>query len=138
VVTGDLAGLAGMRQVAEQADAAGPFDAVIHNAGVGHRDPAHRVTTEDGLCLVFAVNVLAPYLLTALMERPRRLIYLSSGLHRDADASLGDAQWEAANGTGGYFFHQQPQETHPAARDVTVQDELLRYCAGLAGVELPA
>lgn len=60
MVTGDLAGLAGMRQVAEQADAAGPFDAVIHNAGVGHRDPAHRVTTEDGLCLVFAVNVLAP------------------------------------------------------------------------------
>ncbi len=69
VVTGDLSALDGMRQVAEQADAAGPFDAVIHNAGVGHRNPPHRVTTEDGLGLVFAVNVLAPYLLTALMER---------------------------------------------------------------------
>jgi len=94
VVVGDLSHLAGIRQVAEQADAAGPFDAVIHNAGVGHRDQPHRVATEDGLSLVFAVNVLAPYLLTALMDRPARLVYLSSGLHRDADASLEDAQWE--------------------------------------------
>ena len=94
VITGDLASLAGMRQVAEQANAAGPFNAVIHNAGVGHREPPRRVTTEDGLCLVFAVNVLAPYVLTALIERPGRLVYLSSGLHRGADAELGDAQWE--------------------------------------------
>jgi NAD(P)-dependent dehydrogenase (short-subunit alcohol dehydrogenase family) len=212
VVVGDLSSVAGIRQVAEQADAAGPFDAVIHNAGVGHRDQPHRVTTEDGLSLVFTVNVLAPYVLTALMrptglERPARLVYLSSGLHRDAEASLADAQWErrpwngfqaysesklldvaltfavarrwpdvrvngvepgwvptkmggpaapddlslgsvtqawlavsddpAATGTGGYFFHQRPQETHPAARDVAFQDELLGYCAGLAGVELP-
>ena len=207
VVTGDLSSLAGMRQVAEQADAAGPFDAIIHNAGVGHRDQPQRVATEDGLARVFAVNVLAPYLLTALMKRPQRLVYLSSGLHRDADASLADAQWErrrwdgflaysdsklldvvltfavarrwpdvlvngvepgwvatkmggssapddlslapvtqawlavsgdpAATGTGGYFFHQQPQQVHPAARDVAFQDELLAYCADLSGHELP-
>jgi hypothetical protein len=43
----------------------------------------------------------------------------------------------AAAGTGGYFFHQQPQPVHPAARDVTVQDELLAYCARLSGTELP-
>ena len=42
VVIGDLSSLAGMRQVAGQADAAGPFDAIIHNAGVGHRDQPHR------------------------------------------------------------------------------------------------
>ncbi len=94
VVTGDLSSLAGMRQVAEQADAAGPFGAIIHNAGVGHRDQPYRVATEDGLSRVFAVNVLAPYLLTALVKRPQRLVYLSSGLHRDADAHLADAQWE--------------------------------------------
>ena len=33
------------------------FDAVIHNAGVGYREK-RRVVTEDGLSLVFAVNVL--------------------------------------------------------------------------------
>ena len=72
VVIGDLTGMAGMRQVAAQADAAGPFNAVIHNAGIGYREP-RRVATEDGLAQVFAVNVLAPYLLTALigMELPR-------------------------------------------------------------------
>jgi hypothetical protein len=43
----------------------------------------------------------------------------------------------AATVTGGYFYHQQLQETHPATRDVPVQDELLGYCARLAGVELP-
>ena len=46
VVVGDLSSLAGMRQVAEQADAvfgSGPFDAIIHNAGVGHRDQHRRV-----------------------------------------------------------------------------------------------
>jgi hypothetical protein len=40
--------------------------------------------------------------------------------------------------SGGYFYHEQPAETPAAARDVTVQDELLSYCAGLAGVQLPS
>jgi NAD(P)-dependent dehydrogenase (short-subunit alcohol dehydrogenase family) len=91
VVTGDLATTAGMRQVAEAANALGRFDAVIHNAGVGYREP--RVETDDGLEHVFAVNVLAPYLLTALVTAPRRLVYLSSGMHRQGDAALDDPQW---------------------------------------------
>ena len=33
------------------------------------------------LPVVFAVNVLAPYLLTALMLRPARLVYLGSSMH---------------------------------------------------------
>jgi NAD(P)-dependent dehydrogenase (short-subunit alcohol dehydrogenase family) len=65
-----------MRAVAEQANASGHFDAVIHNAGVGYRE--RRIETVDGLEHVFAINVLAPYVLTALIERPRRLVYLSS------------------------------------------------------------
>ena len=52
------------------------FDAVIHNAGIGYREPK-RVETEDGLPEVFAINVLAPYVLTGLIERPARLEYLS-------------------------------------------------------------
>jgi NAD(P)-dependent dehydrogenase (short-subunit alcohol dehydrogenase family) len=91
VVTGDLTTIAGMRQVAEAANALGRFDAVIHNAGLGYREP--RVETDDGLEHVFAVNVLAPYLLTALITTPRRLVYLSSGMHRGGDAALEDPQW---------------------------------------------
>jgi hypothetical protein len=45
---------------------------VIHNAGV--------YTGAD----IPAVNLIAPYLLTALIARPQRLVYLSSDLHRAA------------------------------------------------------
>jgi NAD(P)-dependent dehydrogenase (short-subunit alcohol dehydrogenase family) len=93
VVVGDLSSIAAMRSVADQANSLGPFDAVIHNVGIGYREP-RRVTTEDGLSQLWAVNVLAPYVLTALMERPGRLVYLSSGMHTGGDASLEDLQWE--------------------------------------------
>ena len=93
VVVGDVSTIAGMRAVAEQAGATGQFDAVIHNVGIGYREP-RRVETVDGLEHVFAVNVLAPYLLTALVPRPRRLVYLSSGMARGGSAELDDPQWE--------------------------------------------
>jgi NAD(P)-dependent dehydrogenase (short-subunit alcohol dehydrogenase family) len=92
VVVGDLASLAEMRAVADQVNGLGHFDAVIHNVGIGYREP-RRVETVDGLEHVFAVNVLAPYMLTALVERPGRLVYLSSGMHTGGDASLRDPQW---------------------------------------------
>ena len=92
-LVGDLASIAQMRHVAEQANQSGRFDAVIHNAAVGYQERA-RIVTVDGLAQVFAINTLAPYLLTALIQRPRRLVYLSSGLHRGADASLEDLNWE--------------------------------------------
>src|SRR3981081_1186569 len=66
----DLSSIAETREVAEQANRLGPFDAVIHNAGVGARE--RRVETVDGLAHIFALNVLAPYLLTALIEPRRR------------------------------------------------------------------
>jgi NAD(P)-dependent dehydrogenase (short-subunit alcohol dehydrogenase family) len=92
VVVGDLSSLAGARSVAEQANRLGRFDAVIHNAGVGYRE-ARPMKTEDGPPHVFAINVLAPYVLTALIERPDRLVYLSSGMHRGANARLDDLTW---------------------------------------------
>jgi NAD(P)-dependent dehydrogenase (short-subunit alcohol dehydrogenase family) len=94
VVVGDLSSIEEMRSVARQANALGRFDAVIHNAGVGHRVP-QGVETPDGLSQVFAVNVLAPYLLTALIAPPERLVYLSSGLHRGGRPDLDDPQWTA-------------------------------------------
>ena len=68
VIIGDLSSIAGARVIAEQANRLGIFDAVIHNAGVGYRE-RHR-TTEEGLPSVFMVNTLAPYILTALIDRP--------------------------------------------------------------------
>jgi NAD(P)-dependent dehydrogenase (short-subunit alcohol dehydrogenase family) len=92
IVVGDVSRIAEMRTVAGQANALGRFDAVIHNVGVGYRN-ARRIETADGLSQVFAVNVLAPYLLTALMTRPDRLVYLSSGMHGGGSTDLGDPQW---------------------------------------------
>ena len=93
VAVGDVASIAQTRDVAEQINRLGPLDAVIHNVAVGYREP-RRIQTEDGLPHVFAINTLAPYLLTALIHRPKRLIYLSSGLHRSGDLSLEDLTWE--------------------------------------------
>jgi NAD(P)-dependent dehydrogenase (short-subunit alcohol dehydrogenase family) len=92
VVIGDLSSIAQTRSVADQVNALGTFDAVIHNAGVGYREP-QRASTEDNLPTVFAVNTLAPYMLTALIHKPKRLVYLSSGLHQSGDASLKDLAW---------------------------------------------
>jgi NAD(P)-dependent dehydrogenase (short-subunit alcohol dehydrogenase family) len=91
VIIGDVATLSDMRLVAEQVNATGRFDAVIHNVGVGYRDP--RRETDDGLSRLFAVNVLAPYVLTALIEPPDRLVYLSSGMHEGGNSDLSDLQW---------------------------------------------
>jgi len=84
---GDLASMEQTRELAAEANAAGPFQAVIHNAGV-YRPGARRSDTVDGLDDVFAINALAPYLLTALIGSPERLIYLTSGLHQGGDPDL--------------------------------------------------
>ena len=41
------------------------------------------------------MNTLAPYIPTALIGRPGRLVYLSSGLHRGGEGSLEDLDWTA-------------------------------------------
>jgi NAD(P)-dependent dehydrogenase (short-subunit alcohol dehydrogenase family) len=92
VLVGDLASLQATRAMAEEADRQGRFHAVIHNAGVGFRD--QRRITADGVEHIFQINVLAPYVLTALMHRPDRLVYVSSGLHRQGSPDLSDVNWE--------------------------------------------
>lgn len=103
VVVGDLSGIAAMRSVARQVNDIGRHDAVIHNVGVGYQE-RRRVETEDGLAHVFAINVLAPYLLTALIDRPDRLVYLSSGMHRGGDPSLADPQWRDRRWNGSQAY----------------------------------
>jgi NAD(P)-dependent dehydrogenase (short-subunit alcohol dehydrogenase family) len=98
VVSGDLSTIAGARTVVDQVNELGRFDAVIHNAGVGYREG--RVEMEPGVPSVFAVNVLAPYILTALIERPKRLIYVSSGMHRGVHPRMDDLLWTKRSWSG--------------------------------------
>lgn len=111
-VVGDLSTLAGMRQVADQVNQLGYFEAVIHNAGL-YQVP-QLVPTADGWPPLLAVNTLAPYVLTCLIERPARLVYLSSGMHRQGDASLRDLTWQ-----------QRPWDTTQAYCDSKLHDLLL-------------
>jgi NAD(P)-dependent dehydrogenase (short-subunit alcohol dehydrogenase family) len=78
VLIADLSDIGETKQLAAKVNALGNFDAVIHNAGV------YQTAAEE----IFKVNTLAPYILTCLIERPRRLIYLSSGMHLGGRAKL--------------------------------------------------
>lgn len=80
VLTGDLSNIEETKKLAEDVNALGSFDAVIHNAGV------YQVASQ----LIFAVNTLAPYILTCLIKRPERLIYLSSGMHLQGQPNFGN------------------------------------------------
>jgi NAD(P)-dependent dehydrogenase (short-subunit alcohol dehydrogenase family) len=91
VVIGDLSSAAETRDLAGQVNQIGRMDAVIHNAGV-FLEPS-RSATAEGHARTLAVNTPAPYMLTALVDRPDRLIYLSSGLHHAAAGSLRDIDW---------------------------------------------
>jgi NAD(P)-dependent dehydrogenase (short-subunit alcohol dehydrogenase family) len=91
MVIGDLSSDEQTRSVADQVNAIGRMDVVIHNAGV-YLLPG-RDTTEDGHATTLAVNTLAPYILTAMIQRPDRLVYLSSGMHRSGRSSLDDIDW---------------------------------------------
>jgi NAD(P)-dependent dehydrogenase (short-subunit alcohol dehydrogenase family) len=99
IVIGDASRLKDLQRMAEQLNGMGRFDAVIHNVGVGYREP-ERILTEDGLPHVLAINVIAPYVLTALLNRPTRLVYLSSGMHQRVQANLSDIIWEKRTWAG--------------------------------------
>jgi len=89
-VVGDLADLDQTRAVAEQVNQLGRVDAAIHNAGI--YSGRH----------IMPVNIVAPYLLTALIARPRRLVYLSSGSHYGGRAEVAGVDWSGHRRTGSY------------------------------------
>lgn len=78
VLSGDLSSIEETKNLAFEANKLAPFDAVIHNAGV------YQTSSKE----IFAVNVLAPYILTALVQKPKRLIYLTSGMHLQGRAKF--------------------------------------------------
>jgi NAD(P)-dependent dehydrogenase (short-subunit alcohol dehydrogenase family) len=102
LVVGDLGSAVETRGIAEQVNTIGRMDAVIHNAGI-YRERA-RGSTPQGHATILAVNTLAPYLLTALIERPDRLVYLSSGLHRGGEGSLRDIDWTSRRWDSGRAY----------------------------------
>jgi NAD(P)-dependent dehydrogenase (short-subunit alcohol dehydrogenase family) len=103
IVIGDLSSIAETKSVADQVNQLGGFDAVIHNAGIGYREP-NLVKTVDGLPQLFAVNSLAPYILTALITMPKRLVYLSSGMHYGSGSHLHDVLWEKRQWNGSQAY----------------------------------
>lgn len=87
VLVGDLRSITEIKRLAQEAE--GPFDAIIHNAGIGYGGTSSREITSDKLSAVFSVNTLAPYILTCLMEKPTsRLLFMSSDSHYGGDESL--------------------------------------------------
>lgn len=89
-VIGDVSTLAGMKSVAEQVNQLGTMDAIIHNVGVYTPESF----TADGFRTLFAVNVLAEYVLSVLINKPERMIFLCSGMHLDGKDNLEDLQWK--------------------------------------------
>ncbi len=77
-VIGDFSKPDEVKSVAEEASAHGPFDVIIHNAGV------YTASSEE----LFAVNVLAPYVLCCLMKQPKRMVFMSSGMHLSGTLNL--------------------------------------------------
>jgi NAD(P)-dependent dehydrogenase (short-subunit alcohol dehydrogenase family) len=107
VLMADLSSIEETKALAAKANALGTFDAIIHNAGI--YKVAKNSVSADGLPMLFAVNSLAPYILTCLIEKPKRLIYLSSGMHLQGNSKL----------------HNLPNGTSNRSSDITYSDTKL-------------
>lgn len=204
ILVADLRSVSEIKKLAAEANAlgTGPFDTIIHNAGIGFGSTSSREITADGLSAVFSVNTLAPYILTCLMKRPSsRLLYMSSDSHYGGSESLqnvtqshsysdsklhdlmlsnafarrwGDdiqvvsmhpgwvrtkmggmsapgglekpvkvlSEWAVGQGKfasleSGSFFTTSGKETaHPGAGNINGQEDLLRVCQEVSGVDI--
>lgn len=135
VVVGDLGDLDQTRALAKQVNAIGRMDAVIHNAGVySDRD---RHPTADGHPRILAVNTLAPYLLSCLLDRPARIVYLTSDMHLSGDDRLDDLDWLHRRWNGTQAYCDSKLYVAPVAVDTDFQDRLLDRLAQLTGADLP-
>jgi NAD(P)-dependent dehydrogenase (short-subunit alcohol dehydrogenase family) len=91
VLIADLTSVSETRKLAEEANTIGTFDAVILNAGLLYGP--FRKTPDTGVPAMVFVNVLAPYILSCLLTQPKRLIFIASVLHREANTDVKDIFW---------------------------------------------
>ncbi|NDZ18864.1 hypothetical protein C7T35_39490 [Variovorax sp. WS11] len=110
----DVSTLRGCYRLAELANSHGTFDAVIHNVAVFHRED--QGLTEDGCTSTFTTNSLAPYVLTAAMQRPARLVYLSSDMHIGGRLDFDDLGWA-----------RRPWDGTQAYSDTKLHDAMLAF-----------
>jgi len=104
----DLSDISQTKKMAEEANGLGGFDAVIHNAGI-YSGPFRK--TKEGWPAIVAVNTVSPYILTSLLRpRPKRFVFVSSGLHNGGDSTCADITW-AKRGEAGFRDHQAYADT---------------------------
>ncbi|HEY1038919.1 MAG TPA: daunorubicin C-13 ketoreductase, partial [Bacteroidia bacterium] len=113
VLVADLSSINETRELALQVNAFGRFDAIIHNAGI--YEVSENSKSVDGLPLLFAVNSIAPYVLTCLIQKPKRLIYLSSNMHLGGNPTL-------ENLTNGSRISYSDTKLHNLVLAMTVAD----------------
>jgi NAD(P)-dependent dehydrogenase (short-subunit alcohol dehydrogenase family) len=114
IIVGDFADMAQVRSVAGAVNKLGSLDAILHNAAI-YQEPKRNVT-KDGIANLFMINSLAPYMLTGLIAKPKRLIYMSSGLHKSADFETED-----------YEFKNRTWSAMEAYSESKFQDVLLAF-----------
>jgi NAD(P)-dependent dehydrogenase (short-subunit alcohol dehydrogenase family) len=103
----DLSTIEGVRALADQTLAASDrLDVLVNNAGLYTRQ---RESSSDGFEMQFAVNHLAPFLLTALLSErleasaPARIVMVSSEAHRRGRIDFDDIHGERRySGLGAY------------------------------------
>ncbi|RKK83332.1 hypothetical protein BFJ71_g14954 [Fusarium oxysporum] len=91
VFIADLSLVSETKRLAKEANAVRTFNAIIYNASMLYRP--FRRTPNTRLPAIVAINVLAPYILTCLLTPPKRLVYIASQLHKDANTDVKDIFW---------------------------------------------
>jgi NAD(P)-dependent dehydrogenase (short-subunit alcohol dehydrogenase family) len=155
-VWGDLSSLAQVRTLAAQVDAAAPtLDVLLNNAGVFMTE---RRESADGYELTFAVNHLAPFLLTRLLlpklrrSSGGRVVNVSSMAHARGRLDLEDLDLKRGyDGYGAYassklcnvyFTHELARRLAGTAVTTTslhpgvISTKLLRTGFGMGGASL--
>ena len=129
VLTADLASQASIRQLAIDAQAKySSVQVLINNAGAIY---STRQLSPDGIELTWAVNHLAPFLLTTLLldrlkaSTPSRIVTTSSDAHEGARIRFDDVN--AAGSWGGFGF---PRYGQTKLANILFTVELARRLAG--------
>jgi NAD(P)-dependent dehydrogenase (short-subunit alcohol dehydrogenase family) len=109
VFAADMSAQAAVRRLAAQVlDSYPRLDVLVNNVGGFW---AHRHITADGLERTFALNHLAPFLLTSLLldrltaSAPARIVTISSGAHAQGQLDFDDLQGERAY-SGQHAYNQ--------------------------------